>query len=439
MRHWIGLLIVVFALLGCEDVGGQPGVIRANTPTSAAGVQQSEETGVRLEQVMGEVWIQRRDAAEREVVVTNAMWYANDTIQLAAGATVAVRCLDGTLWYVPQPIYTLQASGDCPAARNDLNMIVVEEGQVQLRYLGASDFHLVANETLARRGDQIMVGQSAEAYILCGTGDQWHDIPRGEPVDVAGGCPLGDCVLCQQIDDYSIPRGEVNVSIPYIITPRGTSLLTQTPLLRWNPILDASEYTVSIEGLDWQTTTSATELNYPGSPPLVAGETFIVKVVADNGRASDENGTALLGFTMLDPMIATTVQAELDAIIELELSADATHLYQAIVYTNYGLFAEAILSLEQSEPQPTALRLLGDLYVRVGLPLEAEATFLQGLTLDSDPRTKAGLHVGLGEAYSLLGQRDNAIDAFKQAQSHYIESGELGLAAEVEQKWRDLE
>lgn len=440
---WIGL----FGLLvsGCEETGSPPRQVSVTTPVvgggNDVGQQQVPETGIQLIRVQGTAQVQRSGSAERIAATNNAILYANDAIQLAEGASVAVRCLDGSTWYIPQPAYVISASGDCPPARNDLNMIVIRQGQVQLRYRGAGDFYPIADGTLARRGDEMIVDGSADMHILCGTGLEWHNVPRGQAIDVAGGCPLGDCVLCRQIADHGVPRAGLDPNIPYIITPRATSLLTQTPLLRWNPVAGANEYTVSIEGKDfnWQVTTSEPTLRYEGTPPLEAGEVYLLRVVADNGRASDEEGTARLGFVMLDATQAAAIEAELAAINALDLTTDSAALYQAIVYAEHNLIAEAITLLAASERPPAGQRLLGDLYFQIGLPLEAESAYVVGLGQEADPFTQAALQMGVGKVHATLRRDPEAIAAFKQAQSLYEISEAFDLASVAEESWQALE
>ena len=424
---WI--MWILLLLSSCADVEMPPEQMPIATASRAS-------LGVQVVQVRGAVTVQRANSAEHVAMQSGIMLYANDTVWFdSATDGVAVLCKDGSTWSIPQQMYHFEID-DCPSARNDLNQLVVLQGAVELRYRGAGDFYPAVDGTLARRGDEIRVSNSADAYVVCGTKDVWRDIPREQAVDIAAGCPRGECVLCLEHDDAHVPRAGLDPQIPYIITPRSTRLLTQTPLLRWNQVEGATEYTVTIEGgdLDWQVTTNDTQIQYAGSPPLVAGETYWLSVATDNGRASNEEGTTLLSFRVVDTTDAAQIQVELDAISSLALSPSATALSQSIVYTQHYLRAEAITLLESSEPRPTTQRLLGDLYRQIGLVREAHAAYLAGLELESDPRTQATLYEGLGETYAVLGLDDSAENAYQQAQRLYEISGDFGLATAIENR-----
>ena len=442
---WLSLLISGLVLFGC-DASGQALPIAGTPPidTQSPETENSSNVVTALS-VTGLVTVQKARQATQQNVQPGTVLGEGDTLLLTEGSTVALNCLDNTIWYVPHLAYTFD-NRDCPPARNDINMIVVREGDAQLKILGAPNFTPVADGTLARRGDEILVSGSADVHILCSVGSEWHEIPKDTIVNVADGCPLGDCLLCDHRMYRSPIRAGLDPKIPYLITPRSTNLLTPTPLLRWNRVADATEYTVSIvgEGFDWKTTTTETELRYPGEPAIKPGQVYLLKVVADNGRSSDEEGTPRLGFVRLDGSTAGLIQGRLDDAAALDLTPESLAIYQSVLYANANLIAEAITLLEQTARNFAHVRIyltLGDLYRQIGLPLEARDAYDAALALDgtTDVRAVAATYDGLGKTYLMLGRIEDAGEAFKEAQAQYTEAQEFGLAASAENQWRELE
>ena len=93
---------------------------------------------------------------------------------------------------------------------------------------------------------------------------------------VSGGCPSGNSVirLPKSNNDTLRPAGkagEALLNVPYVITPRETDILTNRRRLRWNSILGVNNYTVKIDGINWEAQTSSTEIVYPSEPLQKAG------------------------------------------------------------------------------------------------------------------------------------------------------------------------
>lgn len=225
-------------------------------------------------------------------------------------------------------------------------------------------------------------------------------------------------------------RNPVDPFIPYIISPRSTLLLDPRPLLQWNEIPGAT-YTVSIrgpQGVIWQTPEpiAATEILYPGNPPLEAGVTYQAIVQADDGTSSLDEDVPGSNFTLLSADDARKVRSALALLAGQNLNPTAEDLLQVYFYLGYYLRAEAIATLKsliaQGETTALVYRLLGDQYLQVGLSPLAEPPYLEARDIASanqELEELAAALAGLGEVYINLNQREKAIEALTRARDTY--------------------
>ena len=167
--------------------------------------------------------------------------------------------------------------------------------------------------------DKLEVAANASVKVYCSNLKQWTVKP-GKYI-VSNGCPRGNPVISlPNINNTTLrPTGnkeKVLAKLPYLITPRETNIITNRPSLRWNAVPGATNYTIKIDGVNWETQTNKTEIVYPGEPPLEAGRRYRVTIEADNGASSrrdDEN----VGFRVLDEQTQKTVLDETSCIIFL--------------------------------------------------------------------------------------------------------------------------
>ncbi len=198
---------------------------------------------------------------------------------------------------------------------------------------------------------------------------------------------LAECRPCP--DDEASLRGGLDPRIPYIISPRRTLLLTDKPVLRWNPVAGATSYTVSIvseEGILWeQKDVRETQLVYPGVPPLKPGVEYKLIVLADSGASSEKEDGQGRSFQLLGAGEAKHVREAVDLLERQSLSGDDKALLQAYLYRGYYLRAEAIETLEKQaasgSKNPEVYRLLGDLYLQVGVTPLAEKNYMEAIQL----------------------------------------------------------
>ena len=146
---------------------------------------------------------------------------------------------------------------DTPAVTDPgFNILVVAEGEIELKRSTWADYHATTFGTVLERGDLLKLARGAEAAILCDGLSLWQ-VPTGIPVGLSTGCPPpSDKILVRGSAGVAgTIRGANDPLIPYIISPRSTRLLNSTPTLRWNDS-GATGYNVQMRGgdLNWQQT-----------------------------------------------------------------------------------------------------------------------------------------------------------------------------------------
>jgi hypothetical protein len=296
-----------------------------------------------------------------------------------------------------------------PAPDLGLHLLVETKGDFHHKRPGWVEYLPLSFGTRLDRDDLLRAAPNAEGLIVCADLSLTHvspDYHSGLP------CPRATPVLIRDGSPVLGPRRDKPLDhlIPYILSPRHTFIHTPYPLLRWHPSGTGTvTYTVRVWGgtLDWQVETTVTELLYPDdAPPLEPGVPYHLTVVDDNGRSSAEEQTALdLSLALLPPEKVAAVKALVTQAQELGLAERATLLLETEIYAAHGLRADAIALLEKlgvREDAPAIPRRLGDLYLEVGLYVEARGAYEQaliGYRALGDKAGEAHALVGLGLAY----------------------------------------
>ncbi|HKA22875.1 MAG TPA: hypothetical protein VKN18_31685 [Blastocatellia bacterium] len=347
-------------------------------------------------------------------------------------------CIGGDGWAVS----TKAQEPDASAAYVDsgLHVIVAVQGHVGVKRRGWSNYAPAMFGTSLRRGDLLRLEELSHVKVVC-AGLTISDATRG----ISGvPCPAAKPVLRYRGDLAIQTRGYKSVSFPVVISPRRTKLLNQHPTLRWTPIEGATNYRVIVRGgdLNWSTEVdSNTRLVYPeNAPGLKARDAYKLIVIANNGRRSDEEAEPGLGFTVLTADEAKEVRRDEQRIRELGLPDVPTRLLIVYLYTAHGLYAESIDRLEElSQPlqEPAPARLLGDLYLAVGLSRAAETRYLLALELSkkaNDVEGQALGHEALGRIYESLGNRDQVTKHLKSALESFKQVGDQRTVAQIEER-----
>ena len=327
----------------------------------------------------------------------------------------------------------------------ELNFISEIKGEVQLKRSEWNGYQRANVGDLLNPPDQLQLGAGASATIMCSNLSIWV-LEGSSEAQVSDGCPTG--ILTQSRPNSIRDRTRApNETIPYIISPRNTALLTNRPILLWNAVPGATRYRVRIQDagltLDWQTETSNTAIEYPGEPPLQSDSYYFLIVETDKGDSSEEEQGTNLGFTLLDQEKAESLQTEVAKLKKQQLAQEAEVLALAYLYQSYDLKAEAIelleALLEQGSQTAAVYQLLGDLYLQVGLSQQAKSPYLKALEIGKqtkDIEGQAEAQVGLGKVAYGLGEDSEAREWLTQAQTNYNKLGDK-LKVEEVQQWSE--
>jgi hypothetical protein len=278
------------------------------------------------------------------------------------------------------------------------HMIIRAEGKVLLEKKGSSITSITgAGERLAR-GDKLSPELGARVVVFCDEVKAWT-VPSGVKSSVSFGCPKFDRVI-QLRSGGDIRPGGNNPDIPYIVYPRMTFLLNETPHIRWNRVKGANAYTVQVLGLDgvmWQKTTKTTEATYDKTAEALEwGINYRIVVEADNKTSSLEDAGACYGFKLVDGDLRQKIQQKSAKITDLvQLNAEEKALARAYLYESNNLISEAIQALEEyvGKQKPSALvyRELGGLYAIAGLNLLAQDFYSRSMNQYTAVKNEYGL------------------------------------------------
>ncbi len=332
-----------------------------------------------------------------------------------------------------------------PEKTAGFNLLVVADGDIQLKRDGWSDFHSTSFGVALYRGDQLSLAPGAKAIVLCDNLAAWT-VPSGAPSGLSNGCPqASEPILVRSAGNLGNTRGSTDPLIPYIISPRATKLLNPTPTLRWNSVPGAKSYMIRISGTDWQESVDTTEFVYSGNPPLQFDQDYLLTVEADNGKSSKDEGMPGLGFSLLADEEAKRIRAEEATIHGLNLPGKANTFALAQIYAGHSLYAEAIEMLEElakaDNQAASVYRALGELYQQVGLLTLAESRHnlaLKAAETSGDVESIAEAQKGLGEVYMALGNKNEAVRWLTEAKAEFESLGDLQHANQVGEQLQDL-
>jgi hypothetical protein len=331
------------------------------------------------------------------------------------------------------------ATDDATVSAGQAGIIVTVQGDATVKRAGWQNYAPALFGAPFRKGDLLRLATAARVVVACA------DLKLSElPAGVSGfPCkPAADPGILVYAGRLASPtRGEPGMGeYPVVISPRATKLLDTRPTLRWTAVPGAASYRLSLRGTAWSTTIDgATEMSYPSDAPALKPGTAYRLVVEAGQRSSAEEAGAGLGFTLLEADEAEAVHAAEATIRALGLADAATRLLVANLYANHGLYAEAIDVLDPlaNSGEPAVPRLVGDLFLSIGLNRHAEESYLQALRLSegaSDVEGQAATHAVLGNIYETLGNRDETVRHWQAAIAGYEQLGDQARIAQL----RDL-
>ncbi|HEY9602007.1 MAG TPA: hypothetical protein V6C85_10380 [Allocoleopsis sp.] len=184
---------------------------------------------------------------------------------------------------------SLQETPVCQETDGLVGSIIEVQGEVRLKRKEWLDYRKASIGAKLYPGDLLQPAPQARVIVQCADGKTIWSVPAGMISGATNGCPPQAVPLSRTRGDIAPLRNAINPLIPYIISPRRTKLLNALPMLRWNAVLGASRYTVSLiadEDVLWETQAEETEVVYSGESPLESGVDYLLMVRANTGASS---------------------------------------------------------------------------------------------------------------------------------------------------------
>lgn len=323
-----------------------------------------------------------------------------------------------------------------------VQVVVGVIGIVEWKPERGTRFNQVSSNMTLRQGSLLRLSQGGSVTISCANGRLTTWTTQG----TSGLTQI--CSPPRTVSGRVITPRNGERDIPYAILPRGTAILSNQPVLRWNASVGANRFTLTVrgQGLKWTTQLNKAdvcrgqtcEFMYPGEPPLQPGTSYRFVIDADNRRSSEEERTVGLGFKLLNAVDATEVRQTSERIKAQNIPDVSKAVALANLYISYNLISESIQTLEmipKLEKTAEAHRQLGDIYRLIGLPLEAEVQYREAIAnATNNPFEFVSAQVGLGEVKYSLGGRDEAVRLFQDAKAEYERLGDIERVAELEQR-----
>ena len=362
---------------------------------------------------------------------------------------------------------TLVASDSAIAGPARIDTISPPKGNIQLKREDWPKYQpAVTVGTTLDQGDLLFPAQGVRVMVVCPDLTK-RPVSAGVPSGLKTICPVWTVVAAKGPQSPGV-LGGTNAQIPYLIFPRHTLVLSNTPIFRWNAVQGATQYTVKLAGptgMVWEKQVKGHQVLYPGTPPLEPGATYALTIQTNTGKTSEEEKSANLDFKVLRPSQADTIKTEAEKIISQNLSKEVTAMLLADLYStyilpesvistygltssnfrSYNLTGQAIATLEtlvrQGKAAPIVYRALGDLYWQSGLANLAADHYLKAIELGKEPqdmeeRTLA--QYGLGEVYAATDNTNQAIRWYNQAANGYASLGYTQRADFLKQQIESL-
>jgi hypothetical protein len=319
------------------------------------------------------------------------------------------------------------------------------QGNVQAQYPGSSNFQSVNAGMRFPSGTLLRTGSNSAARIRCPNESRWT-MQSNQTLGIGAQCLSSEIIRIGRQNDNLL--GGTNLDIPFVTSPRRTSVLGFQLTLRWNPVPASTNYIVKVtgpEGEIWESQVTGNVVEYAGAP-LSPGRSYRVIVEAINGLSSQlDQGADESDFELLQSDAVERVQQEVAAIEAQDLPPEMQALQLADVYIREDLLSEAIDILESIARSGSnnleVYQVLGDLYRYVGLNLLAAERYEQALTIATQQQSiegEARAKAGLAEIKVLLGNLDEALTLLTEAQQAYVTLEDTERAAELQERLEEL-
>lgn len=315
-------------------------------------------------------------------------------------------------------------------------------GDVRLKRSGWSDYQPVYAGDLLSGSDYLQIASGASASVDCDNGAPWSVTTAGEFL-VSSGCGSSRGPGISSSNGIRQPsRGYEDPTIPYLISPRNTSLITGQPIFRWNPITGADHYQVQVKGPNgflWASEEiRQTEVVYSGTQPFRPGDYYQVVVNTDTGISSAKDP---VGFSVLLSEETAEIEAEAAQIKQLPVDEHLIALRLAYLYRDHNLQNEAIQVLQEQIDQEAEnaviYQLQADLYQEIGLLRLARERYEQALEQSQQERSvarQATILNRLGDVAQNLDELVQAITWLEAAQANYQLLGDEMKVSEMQER-----
>lgn len=380
---------------------------------------------------------------------------------MRAGPRFSLILLAGLIWLCCWSIQAqTRATCGCAFVGNQ------QPKNVGVVFAGRTQAEAVKPNMVVHTGDVLKVRRPVSATLICDnvkTPASLKNTPRNQPVPCRGQPEEGILIgrngrkIEGAVMGDTLARG-----FPVVLSPRSTKILGSRPMLRWTSIPNANMYRITVRGNEksWSAIVPAKpgvqiqEVIYPPpcgvasnakcAPALTSRQSYKLIVEANN-RSSEEEDLPNLGFSMLALKQILSLKQAASVVNRLAIGAPLKTKMRASLYANNGLAADAIRLLESdanSQENPEAVRLMGDLYFRIGLLREAENWYLK--LLESRVRAsdttmgQAITNQTLAEIYEKLGNRNEAVRYYVEAEHLYQVLDDQDAMSRMNKRLADL-
>jgi hypothetical protein len=323
------------------------------------------------------------------------------------------------------------------AGNIEAGLLLEARGEIRLQRRHWRELYSVQEGVQLYRGDLLRLATDARAVILCADfATIWSPI-SGELSGATQGCPPPpDTPLFRDGQRVSWSRSETDLHLPSIIVPRKTVISDPHPMLRWNAVPGAQQYTVQVVDIRrpgrpvWgPITVRVPSTRYPTNAPALQPEmTYIVQVTTDSGAHSP---TEEVGFRLASAEKQQEIARRRDELRRKIPQDTAQRLALAVYFWHQYLCSEApgLLDtlVQQSTSAPVHL-LRAHVLLETGVIQAASQEYTQARDLavqHHDRESQADALVGLARTakdhasmrqyyqeamtlYHVLGERERA-------------------------------
>ncbi len=323
-----------------------------------------------------------------------------------------------------------------------LNILFAVQGNVSIQREGRNSYQRVYIGALVNVSDRLRLDNTASGKVLCDNLQVWNIDSQGE-FPVSQGCTsIGETVLIRPDSRDGPTRAGNDPTIPYLISPRDSAILTRQPMLRWNPVAGATNYQVRVlgPGVNWQTEVKQPQVVYGGNS-FQPSFRYWVTVTANNGASNQQEEGKFRGFLVLSDVDRQRVNTEVAQLQRQPLENEVKALTLAHLYRGNNLNVDAIDLLEglvkKGSQSATVFQLLGNIYQDVGLNQLAREPYLTGLklaTAQKNLEVQAMTQASLGEVDVAIDNLSSGVRWYQAALGSYDQLGDAAKVRELQQK-----